>query len=174
MKLWTYHPSDFPVDEAKYVDWTRGYWWNQNDDPHLRERYRVVLPEFQKLVGEKQFIWCCTTAVNNLNTMNFSADCIEWEIVVPLTSVLRFYDNEIWEGIVRDEHDNWGSLFLTGLSEATAADQRVGAVAYFPVRSGSIRRIGPVPVYDAEKELDERKRRASELYTRPSRKTARR
>ncbi len=140
MKLWTYHPSTFTVDDPNgKIDSKRGTYWN---DESLQ--YRTALPQLQQLLGTDQFLWCCTTTGCFVRTTE-EIDLVEWELDVPTSEILAFYRVSVWEDIVHGRSAVWANLFIDNLSEVEAANRDVGVWIRFPLISGSVTRCAPLP-----------------------------
>lgn len=149
MKLWTYHPSTFRLDDPNTkIDPTRGMYWK---DDSLQ--YRKVLPRLQQLLGTDQFLWCCTTPGRFMRpTEEF--DLAEWELAVPTSEILAFHRVPIWEDIVYGRGSAWDTLVFVGLGDEEAANTDVGAWIRFPLKPDSIIRFEPVPPLCPKSRLD--------------------
>jgi hypothetical protein len=139
MQLWTYHRSNFPVDTISEIDSTKSFWWTY-DEPSFR--YREVLPVLWKLVGTKDFLWCCTER-GGFMRMTEEDDVVEWELNVPATSVL-FYRELLWDEILHGKSDNWSDLILKDVTDPLPG--RTGAIVRVPLPPNSATNLGPAPV----------------------------
>ena len=112
VKLWTYHPSTFRIDDPQLsVDYMRGKYWQ--DDSH-GFRYREVLPILCELLGTTNFVWCCT-ARGKMQKMTSDEDLVEWEISLPMSNVLKFYSELVWDKIIWGKSDDWQPLFVSDI-----------------------------------------------------------
>lgn len=143
MKLWTYHPSNFRLDDPNVkIDPTKGMYWN---DESLQ--YQKVLPKLQQLLGTDQFLWCCTIP-DCFDRMTEDDDLVEWELVVPIAEILSFHSVPVWEDIVHGRGCAWDSLVIGDLTEQEAGKKEVGAWLRFPLKPDSIERFGHLyPLY---------------------------
>jgi hypothetical protein len=138
MQLWTYHPSDFPVnDPCLVVDYTKGVYWHPDMQGNNGFRYREVLPKLHARVGTDQFLWCFLKRGGYERvTENVDQDLMEWELNVPLTQILRFYRESVWHDIVHSRSNEWGKLLTeVGQTERTGTDRTdLGALVRVPLK----------------------------------------
>lgn len=142
MKLWTHHPSNFRIDDVTArIDATKGVYWKNNT-----LKYREALRRLQERLGTDQFLWCCTVRGLFVRTAE-DIDLVEWELDVPLSEVLGFYSSPAWEEVIQGQEEAWDRLFLDRLSkEAGTASKEVDAWVRFPLKSGTAKCLGPLPV----------------------------
>ncbi len=131
MRLWTYHPASFRVDDPNLrIDYTLGDIWNC-DSVKTREGYRRALPRLHQLLdGETQFLWCCT-GPRQFVRITESIDLVEWELLVPDAQVLSLYRESLWKSILYEGGDHWAELLVSDLSEAGNKD--IGALLRVPI-----------------------------------------
>ncbi len=138
MKLWTYHPSTFRLDDPEArIDPTKGLYWNDTTT-----RYRDVLPRLQVLLGTDQFLWCCTTKGCFIRPSK-EIDLVEWELDVPPSEILAFYSVPVWEDIVHGRSEAWDNLVIKNVQ---AANKDVDAFVRFPLKAGTLKCLGPLPI----------------------------
>jgi hypothetical protein len=147
VKLWTYHPSDFRLDDpAVNIDPSKGTYWSLETI-----RYREPLAKLQQLLKTDQFLWCCTTR-DCFVRVSEEIDLTEWELTIPFCDVLGFYSVQAWEGIIQGQDNEWQNLLIENISEEAAASEGVGAWVRFPVPSEATKCLGPPqPVYPKRK-----------------------
>jgi hypothetical protein len=118
MRLWTYHDSGFEIDNPLLrIDWTKGRYWDLTEAGFT---YRDSLPALHELVKEKNFLWCCTKFPNTFNTKNHRQNRIEWELDIPLATVVAFIRSHIWETVLRPKGIDWRQLLPTAILPPTA------------------------------------------------------
>lgn len=119
MKVWTHHPSTFPITSPDLkVDATQSVYyrsWEYRDAIHELHRH---------LKGETQFLWCLTTR-NTFERHSQSIDLIEWELDVPMSQILAFYREDVWEEIYNGRSKDWAALITSSVSENVGALVRV-------------------------------------------------
>ena len=149
MQLWTHHPSDFPVnDPCLVVDHTKGVYWQSDMQGSNGFRYRAVLPKLHALIGTDQFLWCLTERGRYERVReNVDKDLMEWELNVPLTQILRFYRESVWDKIVRSQNDNWEHLLIAVRETEPRASELtdVGALVRAPLHPKWARCNGQLP-----------------------------
>lgn len=108
MRLWTYHPNGFRIDDEEVViDPTKGTYWNES----LTPRYKEALPRLCEMLGLEKFpLWCfttpgCWTAVEN-------QPVVEWELSVPDWQILGFVRAPPWDDILKDKGDHWANVVV--------------------------------------------------------------
>lgn len=147
MGLWTYHPSDFKVDDPNLkIDPSKGQYSNEGD-PKFVDRYReILLPKLQQLVRTKQFLWCYTVPGQGIRASE-DIDVVEWELDVPATQVLRRYDEKVWHEIYLGNDGDWDSLGLF-VSEAEPMGKDIGALVRVPLKEEWVTNHGQLkPMY---------------------------
>jgi hypothetical protein len=99
MRLWTYHPEGFAVDDPQlHIDPTKGPYWNE---PRLC--YKDALTWLTGMVGTDQFLWCCTVADAWL-PLSYSYDPMKSELDVPASQILAYILEPVWDGILKDRN----------------------------------------------------------------------
>jgi hypothetical protein len=152
MRLWTYHPAGFAIDDPLLsLDSTKGRFWNLNQQNFA---YRDALIELRRFVGKTNFLWFCTKSPNTFNTRNDRPDRIEWEIEIPIGDVLVFVHSPTWERILRrDDGDNWRDAFslllLLDPTPENVGESDVDALVELPLPPRCVIQTHRVPT-DAE------------------------
>ncbi len=138
MKLWTFHPAAFRLDDpTQSVDHTRGMYWN-DPNPNLRDRYRSLLPLLHQRLATDQFLWCDT--VDDFRGHFEEADEIGWELTLQSAEVLAYYRVMVWEDMLWKGADGWDRLFIVPAPAKGWWD--IGALVRFPVPSDGVRCLG--------------------------------
>ena len=119
MKVWTHHPSTFPLTASNLiVDATKSIYYQSRE-------YRDAIQNLHRhLQGETQFLWCLTSRKTFVRHSE-SVDLIEWELDVPTSQVLTLYREDIWDEIYRGKSQDWPSLFTNTVTENVGALVRV-------------------------------------------------
>lgn len=109
MKLWTYHPPDFRIDDPElHNDPSRGRWWN---DPALC--YESSLRRLCEMIGTDDFpLWCLTLPDSRSFSTYESKWSIEWELDVPEGEILAFINARPWDSILRQESHDWDNVII--------------------------------------------------------------
>lgn len=91
MNLWTYHPPDFSLTEGR-VDHQRSEYFR--DVNGLPEAYRELC---SRIGTDDQIIWCYTRDDGYMPT---GIPRVEWALDVPMTAIIRFVDEIVWNRIL--------------------------------------------------------------------------
>ena len=135
MQLWTYHPSDFRVDDPDLVvDYTKGKYAEPSSQVN-GFRYREVATKLHKRVGTTQILWCFVERGRYVRvTEDVDKDVMEWELNVPLTQILAFYRVSVWEDIIWSRNDEWEHLVIAVEIEPPASRlSDLGALVRVPL-----------------------------------------
>jgi hypothetical protein len=147
MKLWTFHPSTLNLHDAERIDHRRGQYWNSDhvvEGKSLRQRYRLVLPMLQRLLGTDQVLWCDT--VKDGQVHNELIDQNGWELNVPLSQIAAFYWVMGWEDLLWGRTENWDDLFVE--KSAVQPSYEIGALVRFPLERKWVTFLGkPAPCH---------------------------
>ncbi len=143
MKLWTFHPSDFPLDDpSQPIIHERGTYWDCPTTP----RYKTAIRKLHELVDNDQVLWCYT--VRDTHIHFHEIDEIEWELNIPFCQIQAFYSVSIWDGILHGRRDDWDNLVLHGMTPQNAVREDVGALVRWPLNPCCVKRLGtPPPKY---------------------------
>ena len=139
--LWTYHSSDFQLDDPDLViDHKLGKCWKSKEKNF---RYRDVLPVFCKKIGTEQFLWCCQQR-HCMERTSESIDLVEWKLTIPSADAILFYRWKVWEDLLRSPKNDWTDLFVEDCTQI-AADE-IESVVLLPLETGWAMSYGPAPV----------------------------
>lgn len=143
MKLWTFHPSNFRLDDpTPSIIHELGKYWGSQTTP----RYAAVLQRLHQLLGNDQILWCYTLKDNHWHFDG--VDEIEWELNVPFSQIEALYDVQLWENILYGRNEDWDNLILDRLTAESAANECVGALVKWPLPPEYVQCLGaPRPRY---------------------------
>lgn len=160
MRLWTYHPPDFRIDDLRSspIDPTKGPYWN---DRSLC--YRKALPRLCTMLGIDAFpLWCFTAPDCWLLT---SEARVEWELEVPEAEILGFIHSRVWDVILKSKSDDWQGVIVT--ERPVTPGQYVSAMVRFPLSPDwEVNRLGKVVDKEWSKEASFLKTRERALQLR--------
>jgi hypothetical protein len=148
MRLWTYHPNGFRIDNPELaIDPTQGTYWNEP----LTPRYKEALPRLCKMLGLDEYpLWCFTSAGCWVPVEN--QPVVEWELSVSDSQILGFVRTHPWDSIVKGQGDDWETVIVK--ERPVLPDQYVSALvplplspAWEPVRRGWV--VSPLWVKEA-------------------------
>jgi hypothetical protein len=139
LKLWTHHPSHFPVDTVTEINPAKSFWWDY-DEPGFR--YREVWPTLCEMLGTAHFLWCYCRH-ETWWRMTEEEDRVAWELDVLPSSILSFYSPQQWDKIVFSRSNDWTGLLL---QRSTPLTEAVGALVALPLPPGSATCLGSLPV----------------------------
>ncbi|WP_419580221.1 hypothetical protein [Stieleria magnilauensis] len=108
MKVWTHHPSTFPLTSPDLVVDAR-----KSIDYRSQEYRDAIRKLHQHLGGETQFLWCLTSR-NTFVRHCASIDLIEWELDAPASQIDAFLgDHRLDSSIANGLHGApmWASCF---------------------------------------------------------------
>ncbi len=148
MQLWTYHPSDFRINDPNLeVDYKKGKYSHPDIQVANGFRYCKVIPKLHEMVGTTQFLWCFTQQDQFARTYE-DDDSLEWELNVPLTQILTFYREKVWEGIIISQNDDWDRLLIAvGETEPAGSELNdLGALVRVPLEPNQAKNHGQPPV----------------------------
>lgn len=110
-------------------------------------RYREVLPQLWDCLATRDFIWCCTSYDNTFRKVNLvNRGRTEWEIDVLPRDVFKFISCCAWEDALKTGIIDWNALFVGRPSDSDLRTSAVDALLRFPLRPGTFRCNGLVPL----------------------------
>jgi hypothetical protein len=141
MRLWTYHPPDFRLDDpgCAGIDPSRGPYWNDATLPG----YKSALTALQALLRiDHSPLWCYTCAGCWSRHLP-DPSRVEWLLDVPAVQVLAFVREPLWDAILQGRGGDLRDAVFTAAPERL--DANTTALVRFPLLPECrLTRRGPV------------------------------
>jgi hypothetical protein len=133
MRLWTYHPVEFRLDDCRItaIDPSKGPYWN---DPSFC--YEAALRKLCRLLGAKPFPLWCFTAPGCWVVTDGATLTLEWELEVPESHILGFVKAVPWHDFIRapfDDADDFSGIIIA--ERPIKPEPYTSAVVRFPLSS---------------------------------------
>jgi len=167
MRLWTYQPCDFRVDDRQSpgIDPTQGVYWK---DSTYTPCYQTALPQLCEVVGINYYpLWCKTVegwlVSDYLNCPLCNSalplrpqvegrivgcpDCsfthkpiVEWQLDLPDSAIIAFIGEKPWHAIVAGTSQDWNGVIVE-----SGVHDYISAIVPFPVLlAWNVKRNGPI------------------------------
>lgn len=95
IELWTIHPKGFSITEG-CVDHAKSRYYQET--PGVKEAYHELWDRLSIESGQVVWCWCCTHE-NDIPPIT-GVKKIKWELCVPVSEVLQFIDDIVWNRIL--------------------------------------------------------------------------